>query len=58
MLGSFLLAGSILLLFLVKPGSDEFVVTIIDLIMGGIFVGLGIVGARCVSRLHSYKENL
>jgi len=58
MLGSFLLAGSILLLFLVKPGTDEFVVTIINLIMGGTLVGAGIVGARCSTRLTSYKEDL
>lgn len=58
MLGSFLLAGSILLLFLVRPGTDEFVVTIINLIMGGTLVGAGIVGVRCFTRLTSYKEDL
>lgn len=58
MLGSFLLAGSVLLFFLVKPGTDEFVVTIINLIMGGTLVGAGIVGVRCNTRLTSYKEDL
>ena len=58
MLGSFLLAGSILLLFLVRPGTDEFVVTIINLIMGGTLVGAGIIGVRCITRLTSYKEDL
>lgn len=58
MLGSFLLAGSGLLLFLVRPGTDEFVVTIINLIMGGTLVGAGIVGVRCLTRLTSYKEDL
>ena len=58
MLGSFLLAGSILLLFLVKPGTDGFVVTIINLIMGGVLVGVGAIGAHLLTRLTSYKEDL
>jgi hypothetical protein len=58
MLGSFLLAGSVLMLFLVRPGTDEFVITIINLMMGGALVGAGIVGARCNTRLTSYKEDL
>jgi len=58
MLGSFLLAGSVLVLFLVKPGTDEFVVTIINLIMGGALVGAGIFGVRCLTRLTSSKEDL
>lgn len=59
MLGAFLLAGSILLLFLVRPGTDEFVVTIINLIMGGGLVGAGVIGAHCLTRrITSYKEDL
>jgi|GEM_PF-5213596 hypothetical protein len=58
MLGSFLLAGSVLLLFLVRPGTDEFVITIINLILGGSLVGAGILGARCITRPTSYKEDL
>ncbi len=42
-MGCFLLFASALLLFAVTPGTSQFTVTIINMIMGGTLIGVGIV---------------
>lgn len=42
-MGSILLGVSALLLFALTPGTSQFAVTIINMIMGGTMIGVGIV---------------
>lgn len=57
-MGMFLLLASGLLLLIVAPGSSQFVVTIINMIMGGALIAIGIVLAGRRSRRTSIKEDL
>ncbi|SDR84419.1 hypothetical protein SAMN04489812_0086 [Microlunatus soli] len=56
-MGILLVLTSVLLFLIVKPGSSQFVVTIINLIMGGVMIGVAIPLARRQSRRMSPKEN-
>lgn len=56
-MGILLVLTSVLLFLIVKPGTSQFVVTIINLIMGGIMIGGAIPLARRQSRRMSPKEN-
>lgn len=56
-MGVFLLLTSGLLLWIVTPGTNQFAVTIINMIMGGVMVATGIVLAGRRSRRTSTKED-
>jgi len=56
--GVFLLLASGLLLLVVTPGTSEFVVTIINMILGGALVATGVILAGRRSRRTSTKEDL
>lgn len=56
-MGVFLLLASGLLLLIVTPGSSQFVVSIINMIMGGAMLATGIVLAGRRSRRTSTKED-
>jgi hypothetical protein len=56
-MGILFLLASGLLLFAVTPGTSEFVVTIINMIMGGLMITAGIVAVRLTARrTSSHKE--
>lgn len=57
-MGAFLLLASGLLLLIVTPGTSQFIVTIINMVMGGALVGLGVVIAYRHPRRTSTKEDL
>ncbi|QDP96524.1 hypothetical protein FOE78_11965 [Microlunatus elymi] len=54
--GAFLMLASCLLLLAVKPGTSEFVITIINLIMGATMIAIGVFAARLVTRRASSEE--
>jgi hypothetical protein len=56
-MGAFLLLTSGLLLFFVTPGTNQFAITIINMIMGGAFLATGIVLASRGSRHTFTKED-
>lgn len=56
-MGILLVLTSVLLFLIVKPGTSQFVVTIINLIMGGVMIGVAIPLARRQSHRMSPKEN-
>lgn len=56
-MGVFLLLTSGLLLWIVTPGTNQFAVTIINMIMGGAMVATGIMLAGRRSRRTSTKED-
>lgn len=56
-MGAFLLLTSGLLLSIVAPGTSQFAVTIINMIMGGAMLATGIVLASRRSRRTSTKED-
>lgn len=56
-MGAFLLLASGLLLFAVTPGTSEFVITIINLIMGGTMIAIGVFAARLASRRASSRRS-
>ena len=55
--GCFLLAASLILLFLVRPGSPQFVVTIGSLVLGLVLIGMAIPMARRSLRRVPTKED-
>lgn len=56
-MGILLVLTSVLLFLIVKPGTNQFAVTIINLIMGGVMLGVAIPLARRHSRRMSPEEN-
>ncbi len=55
--GAFLVIGSLLLLFLVRPGSAQFVLTIASLVLGLIMIAIAIPLARRSLRRVLTKED-
>ena len=57
-MGCFLLVASGWLLFFVTPGTNEFAITVINVIMGGAMIGVGIVLSLRLTRRTPTKEDL
>jgi hypothetical protein len=57
-MGCFLLVASGWLLFFVTPGTNEFAITVINVIMGGAMTGVGIVLSLRLTRRTPTKEDL
>ena len=57
-MGAFLLVASCLLLLAVKPGTSEFVITVVNLIMGATMIAIGVFSARKLTRRASSEEEI
>lgn len=55
--GAFLTAASLLLLFLVRPGSTQFVLTVASLVLGLILIAIAVPLARRSLRRAPIKED-
>jgi len=56
--GCFLLLASGVLLFALRPGTNQFAITIFNMIMGGAMIGVGIVLSLRFTRRKTTKEDL